>query len=100
MLVLEAGKRWHAEDFPKTNWNLRKFLWLPTLGFHGIQRLTLLRDMLVLSGAGVGGGSLVYANTLLRAAGRVLPPRQLAARRSTGQRRSRRTTRPPSASSA
>jgi cholesterol oxidase len=66
VLVLEAGKRWNADDFPKTNWNLRKFLWMPKLGFHGIQRLTLLRDMLVLSGAGVGGGSLVYANTLLR----------------------------------
>lgn len=65
VLVLEAGKRWRTEDFPRTNWNLRKFLWLPSLYLHGIQRLTLLRDMLVLSGAGVGGGSLVYANTHL-----------------------------------
>ncbi len=65
VLVLEAGKRWRTEDFPKTNWNLRKFLWLPGLFCYGIQRLTLLRDVLVLSGAGVGGGSLVYANTLL-----------------------------------
>lgn len=63
--VLEAGKRWQPEDFPKTNWSLRKFLWLPQLGLTGIQRLTLLDDVLVLSGAGVGGGSLVYANTLL-----------------------------------
>jgi cholesterol oxidase len=65
VLVVEAGKRWQTEDFPKTNWNLRKFLWLPSLFCYGIQRLTLLRDVLVLSGAGVGGGSLVYANTLL-----------------------------------
>lgn len=65
VLVVEAGKRWRTEDFPKTNWNLRKFLWLPSLFCYGIQRLTLLRDVLVLSGAGVGGGSLVYANTLL-----------------------------------
>ncbi len=65
VLVLEAGKRWRTEDFPQTNWNLRKFLWLPSLFCYGIQRLTLLRDVLVLSGAGVGGGSLVYANTLL-----------------------------------
>jgi cholesterol oxidase len=65
VLVLEAGKRWRTEDFPKTNWNVRKFLWLPALFCYGIQRLTLLRDVLVLSGAGVGGGSLVYANTLL-----------------------------------
>jgi len=62
--VMEAGRRFRPDDFPKTNWNLRKFLWFPRLGMRGIQRLTLLRDVLVLSGAGVGGGSLVYANTL------------------------------------
>ncbi|MCP3973670.1 MAG: GMC family oxidoreductase [bacterium] len=62
--VLESGRRYLPEDFPKTNWNLRKFLWFPRLGLRGIQRITLLRDVLVLSGAGVGGGSLVYANTL------------------------------------
>ena len=65
VLVVEAGKRWSSEDFPPTNWHLRKFLWLPALFCYGIQRLTLLRDVLVLSGAGVGGGSLVYANTLM-----------------------------------
>src|ERR1700710_2623735 len=65
VLVLEAGKRWRTEDFPKSNWNVRKFLWMPALFCHGIQRLTLLRDVLVLSGAGVGGGSLVYACTHL-----------------------------------
>jgi cholesterol oxidase len=69
VLVLEAGRRFAAEDFPRTNWNLRKFLWAPALGCYGIQRITPLRDALVLSGAGVGGGSLVYANTLL------IPPR-------------------------
>jgi len=63
--VLEAGKRWKQEDFPQTNWSIKKFLWLPKLGCHGIQRITLLDDVMVLSGAGVGGGSLVYANTLL-----------------------------------
>lgn len=65
VLVVEAGKRWRTEDFPRSNWNLRKYLWLPAFFCYGIQRLTLLRDVLVLSGAGVGGGSLVYANTLL-----------------------------------
>ncbi|GAO02324.1 GMC oxidoreductase [Anaeromyxobacter sp. PSR-1] len=63
--VLEMGKRWRPEDFPRTNWNLRKFLWMPRLRLFGIQQITLLRDVLVLHGAGVGGGSLVYANTLL-----------------------------------
>ena len=65
VLVIEAGKRWRGEDFPATNWRLRSYLWMPALFCYGIQRLTLLRDVLVLSGAGVGGGSLVYANTLL-----------------------------------
>ncbi|MGI9528074.1 MAG: NAD(P)-binding protein, partial [Acidimicrobiia bacterium] len=61
--VLEAGRRWRTEDFPRTNWNLWKSLWFPTLGMKGIQRITLLRDIMILSGTGVGGGSLVYANT-------------------------------------
>lgn len=62
--VLEAGRRWGAADFPRTNWNVRKYLWAPRFGCRGIQRLTLLRGVLVLSGAGVGGGSLNYANVL------------------------------------
>jgi cholesterol oxidase len=63
--VLEAGRRWRPEEFPRSNWNLRKFLWLPALGWYGIQRIAWLKDVMVLAGAGVGGGSLVYANTLL-----------------------------------
>lgn len=62
--VLESGRRWRDEDFPRTNWQLNKFLWMPALKCFGIQRLNLLKDVLILSGAGVGGGSLVYANTL------------------------------------
>jgi cholesterol oxidase len=62
--VLEAGKRYRTEDFPKTNWDVRKSLWMPRLFCHGTLRLTLLKDVLVGSGCGVGGGSLVYANTL------------------------------------
>lgn len=63
--VLEAGRRWTPDQFPRTNWLLHKYLWMPALGWLGIQRLTWLDQVLVLSGAGVGGGSLVYANTLL-----------------------------------
>lgn len=62
--VLESGKRWRSEDFPKSNWSLNKYLWMPRIGFYGIQRLNLLKDFFLVSGAGVGGGSLVYANTL------------------------------------
>ena len=64
--VLEAGKRWTAPDFPKTNWNVWKYLWAPKLRCFGIQNITLLKGVMVLHGAGVGGGSLVYANTLMR----------------------------------
>lgn len=62
--VLEAGRRFADADFPKTSWDARKFLWAPKLGCKGIQRIHLLRDVVILAGAGVGGGSLVYANTL------------------------------------
>ncbi len=63
--VLEKGRRYRAEDFPRTSWNVRKYLWLPRLGLYGIQMLSLFRHVLVLHGSGVGGGSLVYANQLL-----------------------------------
>ncbi|SHN35764.1 GMC family oxidoreductase N-terminal domain-containing protein [Cryptosporangium aurantiacum] len=62
--VLEAGRRFTDDQLPKTSWDVRKYLWAPKLGCYGIQRITLLKDVLVLAGAGVGGGSLVYANTL------------------------------------
>ena len=64
--VIEAGQRFSDEDFAKTSWDLRKFLWAPDLGLFGIQRIHLLKDVMVLAGAGVGGGSLNYANTLYR----------------------------------
>ncbi|WP_067828095.1 GMC oxidoreductase [Nocardia inohanensis] len=62
--VLEAGRRFADHEFARTSWRARQFLWAPALGCFGIQRLTLLKDTFVMSGAGVGGGSLVYANTL------------------------------------
>jgi len=64
VLVLEAGKRYADPEFAKTSWNLRKFLWAPRLGMFGIQRIHLLNNVMILAGAGVGGGSLNYANTL------------------------------------
>ncbi len=62
--VLESGRRFDETTFPKTSWRLRSFFWAPKLGLLGIQRMSLLRNVMVLSGAGVGGGSLVYGNTL------------------------------------
>ncbi|TQF65926.1 GMC family oxidoreductase [Rhodococcus spelaei] len=64
--VLEAGRRYTDADFAKTSWDLKRFLWAPALGCYGIQRVHMLRDVLILAGAGVGGGSLNYANTLYK----------------------------------
>ena len=66
VVVIEAGSRYADEDFAKTSFSLKKFLFFPRLGLKGIQRIDLLRNVMVMSGAGVGGGSLVYANTLYR----------------------------------
>jgi len=64
VLVLEAGARFEDADFAETNWDARRYLWAPKLGCFGIQRIHKLPDVLILAGAGVGGGSLNYANTL------------------------------------
>lgn len=71
VIVIEQGKRYQTEDFPKTNWNLRKYFWMPKLALYGIQAMTLLKDVFILHGTGVGGGSLVYANNLL------IPPEKI-----------------------
>jgi cholesterol oxidase len=63
VLVIEKGKRWQAKDFPTSNWNIRKYLWIPLLRCFGFQKLSFFREVFILSGVGVGGGSLVYANT-------------------------------------
>ncbi|TFV52637.1 GMC family oxidoreductase [Blastococcus sp. TF02A_35] len=64
--VLEAGRRFSDDDLPATSWDLRRYLWAPQLGCYGVQRIHLLPDVLVMAGAGVGGGSLNYANTLYK----------------------------------
>ncbi|MDY6811683.1 MAG: GMC family oxidoreductase N-terminal domain-containing protein, partial [Actinomycetota bacterium] len=64
--VLEAGRRFADHELPETSWRIRDYLWAPALGCYGVQRMHPLRDVLVMAGAGVGGGSLNYANTLYR----------------------------------
>jgi cholesterol oxidase len=65
VLVLEKGKKYETKDFPTSNWHLKKYLWLPALRWFGFLKLTLFKRLFVISGVGVGGGSLVYANTLM-----------------------------------
>ena len=65
--VLERGRRYRDEDFPKSTWDFRRYVWAPVLGLKGIFRMALFRHVFAVSGAGVGGGSLVYSNTLYRA---------------------------------
>ncbi len=63
VLVLEKGKRWQDQDFPSTNWNFKKYLWAPKLGLTGPWQMSFTRKVVALHGSGVGGGSLIYANT-------------------------------------
>jgi cholesterol oxidase len=65
--ILEAGRRYRDEDYAKTTWDLKRFLWAPAIGLRGIFRLTPFKDVFIASGSAVGGGSVVYANTLYRA---------------------------------
>ena len=65
--VIEAGRRFEDNEFAESTWQLSRYLWAPFLGFRGIMRFTPFKDIFAVSGAGVGGGSVVYANTLYRA---------------------------------
>jgi len=64
VLVLEKGKRFEDKDFAKTNWQFWKYIWMPAIRAHGILQIAILKGVMVLHGAGVGGGSLGYANVL------------------------------------
>jgi cholesterol oxidase len=68
--VLECGRRFRDQDFPRSTWDVRRYFWAPRAGLRGIFRITTFRDVSVVSGCGVGGGSLGYANTLY------VPPRR------------------------
>ncbi|HEY6637207.1 MAG TPA: GMC family oxidoreductase [Solirubrobacterales bacterium] len=65
--VLECGRRYRDQDFAESTWNFRRYYWMPKIGLRGIFRMTVFKDVFIVSGSGVGGGSLGYANTLYRA---------------------------------
>ena len=65
--VLECGKRFADDDYAESAWRMRRYFWMPKLGLRGIFRMTFFKDVFIVSGNGVGGGSLGYANTLYRA---------------------------------
>jgi cholesterol oxidase len=65
--LLECGRRFDDEDFAESAWDMRRYFWMPRLGLRGIFRMTVFKDIFIVSGNGVGGGSLGYANTLYRA---------------------------------
>jgi cholesterol oxidase len=98
--LLECGRRFADHELPRSTWDLRRYFWAPKLGFKGIFRLTIFRDVAVVSGSGVGGGSLGYANTLYRARPSASTPTRSGPGWRTGRERSRRTTTPPSGCSA
>jgi cholesterol oxidase len=79
VLVVESGRRFDTTSLPRTSWQLKRFLWLPWIGLRGIQRMSVLDGCIALSGAGVGGGSLVYGNTLYRPPPAFYADRQWAA---------------------
>jgi cholesterol oxidase len=62
--VLESGRRFEDDEFPRSTWDLRRYFFAPRVGLRGIFRLSIFKDVTIVSGAGVGGGSLGYANTL------------------------------------
>ena len=64
VLLLEKGRRFEASDFPKTNWELRRWMWMPRWGLRGMFKMSFFPHLTVVHGVGYGGGSLVYANTL------------------------------------
>jgi cholesterol oxidase len=64
--VIEVGRRFEDKDFAKSTWNMRSYFWMPRIGLRGILRMSPFKDVFVVSGSGVGGGSLGYANTLYR----------------------------------
>ena len=76
--VNETGRRFADDEYARTTWDVRKFVYMPKLGCKGIMRFTPFKDVAIMSGAGVGGGSLVYANTLYRAPRRFFEDKQWA----------------------
>ncbi len=100
VLVLEKGRRFQPEDFPTTNWDLRRWMWAPAIGLTGFFKMSFFPHVTVVHGVGYGGGWLVYANTLPIPGPSFFQRKRRGPTWPTGRPSSRRTTRPPSACSA
>jgi cholesterol oxidase len=64
--VVEMGRRWTADDYPKTSWSMHRWFWRPKLALRGFFNMRFFRHVTILHGCAVGGGSITYAATLLR----------------------------------
>lgn len=69
--VMEMGRRWTPQDFPRTSWSIHRWFWRPRLGLRGFFNMRFFRHVTILHGCAVGGGSITYASTLLRAPDKV-----------------------------
>ncbi|MEY2517443.1 MAG: cholesterol oxidase [bacterium] len=65
--VLERGRRFGPGDFPDRPEQAPRMFFHARHNPSGFFDLRIMKDVAVLTGAGVGGGSLVYANVQLRA---------------------------------
>jgi cholesterol oxidase len=65
--VLERGRRFAGEDFPEDPGDVPGALWHESLNPDGILEMRMMRDVTVITAAGVGGGSLIYSSVQLRA---------------------------------
>ena len=94
--ILECGRRYRDEDFAESTWNLRRYYWMPRIGLRGIFRMTVFKDVFIVSGSGVGGGQPGLRQHALPGAARLLPRPAMGRRWASGSRRSTPTTRQPS----
>lgn len=66
VLVLERGRSWPPGSFPRSPRGLSQNLWDPPSGLYGMFDIWAFGGIEGVVSSGLGGGSLIYANVLLR----------------------------------